>query len=172
MKKNEYKYNVQMNFPKEGVRFIDFMPLFMDYKAMNKVTEAMLEFVPDDTEVIIAPESRGFILGTFIASKRKINLVPIRKHGKIPPDFVGASTKYETEYSVETLDIPKVDIKDKKCCFIDDVYATGGTYKACKELAEDLGGVMQRGVCLLDVGIIPKENEIVCMLEKEDVEGD
>ena len=37
----------------------------------------------------------------------------------------------------------RVDLNNKKCIFIDDVYATGGTYKACKKLVEQNQGIME-----------------------------
>ena len=33
---------------------------------------------------------------------------------------------YKTEYSETILDMPKIDLKGKKCIFVDDVFATGG----------------------------------------------
>ena len=96
-------------------------------------------------------------------------MIPIRKHGKIPGEFIGETIEYETEYSKEKIDIPKVDIKNKKCYFIDDVYATGGTYKACKELVEKMGGEMIGGFCIYDVEI-GNNKDIKAILKASDIQ--
>jgi len=164
------KYNVKKDFPEKGVVFIDFMPTFTNHELMNKIAKKIATEIKD-AECIIMPESRGFLLGTLVASKLGINSIPIRKHGKIPEDFVGATEEYDTEYSKAKIDIPIVDIKGKKCYFIDDVYATGGTYRACKKLVETMGGDMVGGYCLYNVGI-DDNNEIKCLLTINDIKGD
>ena len=161
------KFNVKENFPKENVRFIDFMPFFMDYKETNKVAKTIAKRIKK-VDYIVMPESRGYLLGTIVAHKLKTNMIPIRKHGKLPNEFIGATEEYKTEYSTTKIDIPKIDIKNKTCYFIDDVYATGGTYKACKKLIKKMGGIMKGGICLYDVGI-SKNKEIYSLLTKEDI---
>lgn len=168
--KNKITYNIQKNFPQDNVTFIDFIPTFTNYKIMNKVAKQMARLIKH-ADYIIAPESRGFIIGSAVANKLKVNMIPIRKHGKIPPEYVGATEEYQTEYSTEKVDIPKIDLTGKKCVFVDDVYATGGTYKVSKKLIASMGGEMIGGVCIYNVGI-NENKEIRCLLSKEDVEGE
>lgn len=170
MIKKIIKYNIEKNFPKKNVVFIDFMPTFTNYKIINKVAKEMVKNIKK-ADYIVSPESRGYIIGFAVSNKLKANLIPLRKHGKIPPNYVGASEEYKTEYSVETMDIPKIDLLNKKCVFIDDVYATGGTYEVSKKLVEKMGGKMVGGYCIYDVGI-NKNEEIRSLLSKEDIEGE
>lgn len=168
MDKSVIKYNVKNDFPVKGVKFIDFMPTFDNFNLMMSISYAIAEKILGSVDYIIMPESRGFLLGTFVAMQTMANMIPIRKHGKIPEDFIGATEEYETEYSKTMLDIPKIDLKGKRCYFIDDVYATGGTYRACKRLVEKMGGKMIGGHCIYDVGI-EEQKEVECFLTKEDI---
>lgn len=151
---SKLKYNVSKDFPKEGVTFIDFMPTFMDMKLLNEIAEDIKETaLTSNIEVVIAPESRGYILGTLVAHKLGADLLPIRKHGKLPGELILGSYTYDTEYSKATLDLPKCNVNGKNCLFIDDVFALGGTYNASKTLVSLAGGNVLGGICLYDVGL-------------------
>ena len=166
----DIKYNLKKDFPKEGVLFVDFMPTFMDMDLMTRLSYNISDVLEAlNIDYVIAPESRGFILGTLVALRLRANLIPVRKHGKIPEEFVSCSHTYDTEYSTATLDLPKCDLEGKNCIFIDDVYALGGTYNACKFLVESSGGKMLGGACLYDVGI-NKNDEIITYLNRQDID--
>lgn len=146
----DLKYNIVKDFPKKGVSFVDFTPTFTDNNMMKTIASIFTSLTDNlQIDYIICPESRGFILGYYISSYAGCNCIPIRKHGKLP--IIGSSISYKTEYSTEILDIPKIDLTNKTCMFVDDVYATGGTYYACKQLVEDLGGKVIGSFCLYDV---------------------
>lgn len=167
---DKIKYNIKEDFPTEGVKFIDFMPTFSDLNLMKEIATTLCTIFKDiKVDYIVMPESRGYILGTLVANELGVDMIPVRKHGKLPVDYVGASYEYQTEYSTETLDIPKLDgLSGKTCIFIDDVYALGGTYYACKRLVEMCGANMFGGACIYSVGI--NENpEILCIMNKEDL---
>lgn len=168
--RNFIKYNLKQDYPNEGVLFIDLMPTFMDMKLMNMLADAIVEATEClDVDTVIAPESRGYILGTLVAHKLNANVIPVRKHGKLPEDFIQGSYTYDTEYSTATLDLPKCDLKDKKCIFVDDVYALGGTYYACKRLVELAGGKVFGGACIYNVGLNDNP-EIISFLFPEDLD--
>lgn len=170
--REELKYNLEKDFPRKDVLFIDFMPTFMDNKLMNRISNYIANFIGDNkVDYIVVPESRGFILGSYLANKIGANVLPIRKKGKIPNKFVGNSYTYQTEYSEETLEIPKIDLKDKNCFFIDDVYALGGTYYACKRLVELSYGNIIGGLCLYNVGI-NNNPDVFCMMDRKDIKGE
>lgn len=168
--RSSIKYNLKQDYPNEGVLFIDLMPTFMDMKLMNKLADTIVEATEGlDIDTIIAPESRGYILGTLVAHKLNANIIPVRKHGKLPLEFVQDSYTYDTEYSTATLDLPKCDLNKKKCLFVDDVYALGGTYYACKRLVEHAGGALYGGACIYNVGI-NNNHEIISFIFPEDLD--
>lgn len=147
------KYNVVQDYPKKGVRFIDFTPTINDSAKFCDAVAALLFNNSQDFDYVIVPEARGFIWGSAFALTARRPLLIARKPGKIPTPLVGASVTYETEYSTDTLEIEQIDLTGKKVIYVDDVFATGGTYNACKQLVEKLGGKMNEGVVFYNVGI-------------------
>lgn len=128
------------DFPVKGVKFIDISPKLADKEDFADIINKMSVTVPENTDYIIAPESRGYIFGTAVADKLHIGFVPIRKPGKLPDDLV-LSVDYYKEYGKDALCLPKNDnYKNKNFYFIDDVLATGGTLEASKKLIEKCGG--------------------------------
>lgn len=139
-----------LNFPSPGVEFKDMMPLLNDPDKLFKLVIALAKTIPDNIDVIVGPESRGFLLGILVAYNQHLRFVPIRKQGKLPGRTI--SCTYDTEYSTDTLEIQKDIIKSgDNCWFIDDVYATGGTYEAAEELINKSNGFLLGGTTLLSV---------------------
>ena len=128
------------DFPAKGVKFIDISPKLTDKNDFQKIISEMTSKVPEGTDYIIAPESRGYIFGTTMAINLGLGFVPIRKPGKLPDDLV-LSVEYQKEYGKDTLCLPKNEnYEGKNFYFVDDVLATGGTLKAAKELVEKAHG--------------------------------
>ena len=130
------------NFPKEGILFRDITPLMNNGEAFFEANKAFEEFAKEvDAEIIVGPESRGFIFGCPVANNLKIGFVPVRKPNKLPRETV--SFKYSLEYGSNELHIHKDAIKKgQKVLIIDDLLATGGTVEATIKLVESLGGIV------------------------------
>ncbi|MGI6767754.1 MAG: adenine phosphoribosyltransferase [Bacilli bacterium] len=128
------------NFPIDGILFRDITPLMADGEAFHSACEELKQFaIEKGAELIVGPESRGFIFGCPIAYELKIGFVPIRKPNKLPRETISVS--YNLEYGSNTLCIHKDAIKKgQKVLIIDDLLATGGTMKATIDLVEKLGG--------------------------------
>lgn len=164
-------YRIEKNFPIEGVNFVDLTPTLTTNNHFKIVAENLknkiMEINPD-IDYIISPDARGFLWGSYIAALLEKPLVPIRKKGKLPPSSIMASTSDSTEYSNIELDLPIVDLKNKKCIFIDDVYATGGTYKACKKLIEENEGIMENAYVVLDIKLT--NDNVISLITNNDIE--
>ena len=128
------------NFPKDGILFRDMFPILKSPEAMTQVLNQLGDFadrvLPD---YIVGIESRGFIIGTALATRQRMGFIPIRKKGKLPGDVVGVN--YSLEYGEDRLEIQSdVFSKGTKVLLVDDLLATGGTVKAASQLIEKVGG--------------------------------
>ena len=136
------------DFPIEGILFRDITPLMADGEAFSSACAELTEFAKEaGADVIVGPESRGFIFGCPIATQMGIGFVPVRKPNKLPRETIEVS--YTLEYGVNSLFMHKDGIKKgQKVVIIDDLLATGGTIKAAVELVEKLGGIVS-GIAFL-----------------------
>ncbi|MCL1924128.1 MAG: adenine phosphoribosyltransferase [Defluviitaleaceae bacterium] len=127
------------NFPIEGIQFKDITTVLKDpvgFKASIKAMEEKLQGI--DFDIVIGPESRGFIFGTPLAVTMGKSFVPARKKGKLPSEVI--SKTYTLEYGENTIEIHKDAIlAGQKIVIADDLLATGGTCKAICELVESVG---------------------------------
>lgn len=134
------KIRVIENFPTEGISFKDITTLLMDAEALHECINQMAERFKDiKVDMIVGPESRGFIFATPLAYLLKTGFVPVRKPGKLPGETI--KHEYSLEYGTDSLEIHKDAIKKgQKVLIVDDLLATGGTMSATAKLVEKLGG--------------------------------
>ena len=141
---NELNIKKEMNYPKKGIEFIDITPLILQKNTLKEITDLFLDELKDKKiDYIVAPEARGFLFGSIIASKLNIGLVPVRKKDKLPPSTVVKRITYEKEYGKDILELPQLvnnSYKEKNFYIIDDIYATGNTIRAIANALSSLGG--------------------------------
>jgi adenine phosphoribosyltransferase len=130
-----------MDFPKEGIDFVDITTVLQDAEsfriALLQLQEKLKGF--SDYDLIVGPESRGFIFGSPLAFMENKGFIPIRKKGKLP--YKTISVEYQLEYGVDILEIHEDAIcEGQRVVIIDDLLATGGTTRSNIELVEKLGG--------------------------------
>ncbi|MGL5977827.1 MAG: adenine phosphoribosyltransferase [Erysipelotrichaceae bacterium] len=128
------------NFPKEGILFRDITPLMAHGPAYKAACDEMIAFAKEvGADVIVGPESRGFIFGCPVAYALNIGFVPVRKPGKLPRETV--SLKYDLEYGSNELHMHVDGIqKGQRVLVVDDLLATGGTVDATCKMVEQMGG--------------------------------
>lgn len=167
--KNELNIRTEKNFPKEGIEFIDIMPLIIQNKTFNEIIEKFVEEIQDkNVDYIVGPEARGLILGAAIANKLKIGFIPVRKAGKLPPSTVEIKFEYEKEYGKDVLELPKLvndKYNNKKFYIVDDIYATGNTIKAIKKAIEHVGGIIIGEGVIMNIKELNDENSIYSLLD-------
>lgn len=139
------------DFPEEGIIFRDVTSVLQDAEGLQLAVNLMQEKVKDvEFDLVVGPESRGFIFGVPIAYNLKKAFIPVRKKGKLPRETV--SVKYDLEYGSSEVEIHKDAIKPgQKVVIIDDLLATGGTLGAIIKLVEALGGEVIKIVCLMEL---------------------
>ncbi|MBR1702344.1 MAG: adenine phosphoribosyltransferase [Lachnospiraceae bacterium] len=151
MKKLEEYVRSIPDFPEPGIIFRDVTSVLQDADGLHLAIDSMQDLVKDlDYDVVVGPESRGFIFGTPIAYNNHKPFVLIRKKGKLPCETVEKS--YDLEYGQATIEMHKDSIqKGQKVLIVDDLIATGGTTEAMIQLIESLGGVVVGVVVLMEL---------------------
>lgn len=134
------KIRVIEGFPTAGISFKDITTLLKDADGLKECINQMADKFKDlEIDLIVGPESRGFIFATPLAYLLGTGFVPVRKPGKLPADTI--KHEYELEYGKDSLEIHKDSIKPgQKVLIIDDLLATGGTMITAAKLVEQLGG--------------------------------
>ena len=139
------------DFPRKGILFKDITPLLRDGASFkNAVDETVKFFSKKKIDLIACVEARGFILGSAIAYKLGVGLVPIRKKGKLP--YRTRCVSYSLEYGEDALEVHEDAIRPgEKVLVVDDLLATGGTSSAVLELVESSGGEVVGIVFLIEL---------------------
>ena len=143
------------DWPKEGIVFKDITPLLKNANALNHSTLLMRGLLDKGigASFIVGCEARGFIFGSYLAKRMGLGFVPVRKKGKLPPPVI--SRDYELEYGTDTLEIKPGD--GERVVIVDDVYATGGTAKATRELCVEAGYEVIDEVYLINLSFLNKD---------------
>ena len=128
------------DFPKKGIGFKDITTLIKDGKAFSDAIDALAaQYNPDDIDLIIGIEARGFLFASALAYKWGKGVIPIRKPGKLPAEC--ESEEYNLEYGTDKIEIHKDSIKKgDRVLIVDDLIATAGTASAARNLVKKLGG--------------------------------
>lgn len=151
MKKLEEYIRSIPDFPEEGIVFRDVTSVLQDKDGLRMSIDQMQASLKDlDFDVIVGPESRGFIFGVPIAYNLNKAFVPVRKKGKLPCETIEA--EYALEYGTATIEMHKDSIKPgDKVVIVDDLIATGGTIEAITKLIESLGGEVVKIIFLIEL---------------------
>ena len=128
------------DFPKKGVMFRDVTGILENIDGFRMAIGMMEKALEGESvDLIVAPESRGFIFGAALADRVGAAFAPVRKPGKLPRETV--SEKYDLEYGQAELHLHKdAVIPGERVVIVDDLLATGGTALAAAHLVEKLGG--------------------------------
>lgn len=145
--KAELNIRTEKDFPIKGIEFIDVHPLIMQKETLIEVIDSFVDEIKNKKiDYIVAPEARGFLIGSAIASKLNVGFIPVRKKGKVPPTTVEKQIVYQKEYGEDILELPKLvndHYSNKNFYIVDDIYATGNTAQAIEKAIEELGGKVE-----------------------------
>ena len=151
MKKLEEYVKSIPDFPEKGIIFRDVTSVLQDAEGLHLAIDQMQEKLEGvDFDVVLGPESRGFIFGVPIAYICLQFFVPVKKKGNLPRATI--SQTYDLEYGTATIEIHKDAIQPgQKVVIIDDLIATGGTTEAIIKMVEELGGEVVKIVFLMEL---------------------
>ncbi|MBR2823001.1 MAG: adenine phosphoribosyltransferase [Clostridia bacterium] len=144
MKKLEEYVLTIPDFPEPGIMFRDITSVIQDPDGLKLAIDGLVKATENlEYDVVVGPESRGFIFGVPVAYLTGKGFVPVRKKGKLPRETI--SVKYDLEYGLAEIEIHKDAIKPgQKVLIVDDLMATGGSAEAAAKLVEALGGQVVR----------------------------
>ena len=140
MKKLEEYVITIPDFPEKGIQFRDITSVIQDPAGLKLAVDMLAEKAAGiDFDLVVGPESRGFIFGVPVAYLLGKGFIPVRKKGKLPRATI--SRKYDLEYGQAEVEIHKDAITPgQRILIVDDLIATGGSAEAAVKLVEDLGG--------------------------------
>ena len=142
------------DFPSKGILFKDILPILKKPDVFKELIKKMSVWPTlKSCDAIIAIDARGFIFGSSMALNLDKPLILARKKGKLPPPVI--SREYELEYGTDTLEIKPGD--GEKVIIVDDVYATGGTAKATRELCKEAGYEVVDEIYLINLSFLNKD---------------
>lgn len=146
------------NYPKIGVKFRDVLPIFSDINLttmLDIVFYNKMKHIDVEFDYVVGLESRGFIVGAYLAKFLKCGFVPIRKEGKLPSDKI--KMEYVKEYGKDTFEISKDAMKkNANVIIVDDILATGGSLMASYKLVKTFNPCNVYGLILLDIQPLKK----------------
>lgn len=151
MKKLEEYVRSIPDFPEPGIIFRDITTILQDADGLELAIDGIKKSLENvDFDIVVGPESRGFIFGVPVAYAMHRGFVPVRKKGKLPCKTVSIS--YDLEYGSAELEMHEDAIKPgQKVVIVDDLIATGGTTEAIVKLIEKLGGKVVKICCVMEL---------------------
>ena len=161
------------DFPKEGILFIDLIPFLQNKKTFSEIIAKLTEFTSAPN--VATPEARGFLFAAplLTASENVVNIIPIRKSGKLPYNEGDlCDIEIMKEYGADHLYYRISDIAAGKAegdkihiTIIDDVLATGGTAEG---MAQSL---MQQKIIKDGKELKVVIDEFIFIVEIDELEG-
>lgn len=127
------------DFPRPGVQFKDLTTVFNQPDLLEYLADKFYTYYETHGITKVAGiESRGFILGSILASRLGVGFVPIRKAGKLP--YATHRIDYTLEYGAASLEVHTDAFSAHDVVLLhDDLLATGGSARAALELIGRFG---------------------------------
>ena len=139
------------DFPEPGIMFRDITSVIQDPEGLKLAVDGLADLLKDtEFDLVVGPESRGFIFGVPVAYLTGKGFIPVRKKGKLPRKTI--SQKYDLEYGQAEIEMHVDAIKPgQKVVIVDDLIATGGSAEAAAKLVEQLGGEVVKIIFVMEL---------------------
>ena len=130
---------VTEGFPRPGISWKDVSPLLANPEALHQCIAEIAAWAKDKgANLVVGPESRGFLFGCPVAYELGLPFAMARKKGKLPGKTHAIS--YKLEYGEDIIEISASCLKKgDRVLLVDDLMATGGTLLALETLVKNAG---------------------------------
>ena len=139
------------DFPEPGIMFRDITAVIQDPEGLKLAVDGLVGLLKDtEFDLVVGPESRGFIFGVPVAYLTGKGFIPVRKKGKLPRETI--KQEYDLEYGQAEVEMHTDAVKPgQRAVIVDDLMATGGSAEAAAKLVEKLGGQVVRMVFVMEL---------------------
>ena len=121
----------------------DITPLFADFDALSKLVDDLVSQIGEiEIDYIACIDALGFILGTSIAHRLQLGVIPVRKEGKLP---VEADSIEFQDYTMQAkkLELSKTAFpRYSRILLVDEWSETGAQIQAAASLIEKAQGII------------------------------
>ena len=120
----------------------DICTIYSNAELMESIVDEFVEIYQGKVDYVAAPESLGFILGTYLSAALKVGFIPIR-NGEVavlaPEDAIRAAYIDHRDHA-RRLQVRKSNLpKGSRILLVDDWVETGSTLHACQDIIEEAG---------------------------------
>jgi len=133
----------------------DVTPLFANREAFSQLADDLAEpFMGSDIDVVVAIDALGFILGTAIAERLGVGLVPARKGGKLPVETI-RETFVDYTGKEKALEMRPDALKPGTAVLIVDEWIETGTQVSATIALVERAGARVAGIAAISVDRCP-----------------
>jgi adenine phosphoribosyltransferase len=137
---NKLEENIGTMIPGGDSSRRDFRPVYANPDAMAAVIDALSEPYRGKADLVAAPESLGFILGSAIARELGVGFVAIRSgsHEKLLPESMLSASYIDHRDMPRSLAVSRALIpRQSRVLLVDDFVETAATMQACVAIMEE-----------------------------------
>jgi adenine phosphoribosyltransferase len=133
----------------------DVTPLFADREAFSQLADDLAKpFLGLDIDAVVAIDALGFILGTAIAERLGVGLVPARKGGKLPVETI-RETFVDYTGEEKALEIRPDALKPGAAVLIADEWIETGAQVSAAIALVERAGARVAGIAAINIDRCP-----------------
>jgi len=133
----------------------DVTPLFADREAFSQLSDDLARpFLGSDIDIVVAIDALGFILGTAIAERLEVGLIPARKGGKLPVETI-RETFIDYTGEEKTLELRPDALKAGAAVLIVDEWIETGAQVSAAVALVKRAGARVAGIAAISIDRCP-----------------